>query len=89
MSRFYLSHPVKDFDAWKPVFDADEARRQSAGLSTVGVFREASDGNQVLVVLEGNDSQAMRDMLADPSLGEAMKKAGVMAPPQTFAGEEL
>jgi len=55
----------------------------------VGVFREANDSNQVLVVLEGNDSQAMRDMLADPSLGEAMKKAGVMAPPQTFAGEEL
>ncbi|MEH6348029.1 MAG: hypothetical protein V7785_23230 [Bermanella sp.] len=89
MTRFYLSHPVKDFDAWKPVFDADESRRSSAGLSTVGVFRQFDNGNNVLVVFEGNDTQAMRDMLADPSLADAMKSAGVMAPPQTFAGEEL
>jgi len=89
VSRFYLSHKVKDFDVWKPLYDADEARRKGAGLSTVGVYRQADDSSEVLIVMEGNDSQAMRDMLADPSLGELMKKAGVLAPPKVYAGEEL
>lgn len=89
VSRFYLSHPVKDFDVWKPMFDADESRRQQAGLTTVGVYRQADDTTQLLIVMEGNDSQAVRDMLCDPSLGELMKQAGVLAPPEAYAGEAL
>ncbi len=88
MARFYLSHPVESFDKWKPLFDEDESRRSGAGLSTVGVYRKAGDENNILVVLEG-DPDVMRNMLESPELGEKMKEAGVLGPPEVFSGEKL
>ena len=89
MARFYLSHPVEDFEKWKPLFDADAERHKSAGLSTVGVYRQAGDENNLLIVFEGNDPEAMRKMLSDPEIGEKMKEAGVLKAPETFFGEKL
>lgn len=89
MARFYLSHSVENFEKWKPIFDDDEERREGAGLSTVGVYRKVGDENSLLVVFEGDDTQAMKAMLASPELGEKMKEAGVLEPPVTFAGEKL
>jgi len=89
MARFYLSHPVEDFDKWKPIFDADGERHKDAGLSVVGVYRQAGDENNVLVVFEGNDPEVMRKMLANPELGEKMKTAGVLEHPEAFVGEKL
>ncbi len=89
MARFYLSLPVENFEKWKPVFDTDEGNRTGAGLSTVGVYREAGDENNILVVLEGDDPEVMKNMLARPELGEKMKEAGVLAPPEAYSGEKL
>jgi len=73
---------------WKPLFDADEENRKGAGLSTIGVYRQAGEENNVLVVLEG-DAEPMKNMLASPELGEKMKEAGVLGLPEVFAGEKL
>jgi hypothetical protein len=89
MARFYLSHSVEDYDKWRPIFDSDEERRKGAGLNTVGVYRKAGDENNLLVVFEGDNPQALRSMLASPELGEKMKQAGVLGPPVAFAGEKL
>jgi len=89
MSRFYLSHPVENFEKWKSLFDEDEERHKEAGTSLVGIFRQVGDENNVLVVFEGNDPEVMRKMLANPELGEKMKEAGVLGPPDAFVGEPL
>ena len=89
MARFYVSHPVEDFEKWKPLFDADAERHKDAGLTTVGVYRQAGDENNLLIVFEGNDPEVVRKMLSDPELGEKMKEAGVLGPPEAFAGEKL
>jgi len=88
MPRFYVSHPVENFDKWKSLFDAHEGARAEPGLSTVGVYRKVGDENNVLVVLEG-DAEAMKKFLASPELEEKMKEAGVLAHPETFSGEKL
>jgi len=89
MSRFYLSHPVSDFEAWKPIYDADSDRRDAAGLTEVGVYRKVGDENNVLVVFEGDDPSKMSAMLADPAMGEKMKEAGVQSHPDVFVGNKL
>jgi len=50
--------------------------------------RKSGDENNILVVLEG-DPDAMKNFLASADLGEKMKEAGVLAPPETFSGEKL
>ncbi len=88
MARCYLTHPVESFDKWKPHFDDDKVNRAAAGLSDVGVYRKVGDENNILVVLEG-DPDGMKKMLEDPHMAEAMKEAGVLAPPQVYFGEKL
>ena len=84
MATIFLRHPVADYDAWRPLFDADSALRDTAKLTLVGVFREASDANSVLVVFDTDDVSGFKAMLADEGLKAAMEEAGVTGPPKVW-----
>ena len=84
MATIFLRHPVADYDAWRPLFDADAARRHTAGMTLVGVFRDASDANSVLVVFDTDDVSGFEAMLADEELKAAMEEAGVTGPPEVW-----
>jgi len=86
MSKLFLHHPVADFDTWRPVFDGDAPRRESAGLTNVRVLRDVDDPSSVWLVADG-DPTKMEEMLGDPELGEAMQRAGVTAPPELFVAD--
>ncbi len=45
-----VTHPVKDFGAWKIVFDEFEQLRKEAGELTAVVLRHADDPNVVSVL---------------------------------------
>ena len=79
-----MQHPVADYDAWRPVFDGDAARREAAGLSGVRVLRDADDPHSVWLVADG-DPASLEAMPQDPELGKAMQEAGVTGPPEIFA----
>ena len=39
-----VRHTVADYEKWRPIFDADEARRRTAGAKGVNqVYRDVSD----------------------------------------------
>jgi hypothetical protein len=77
----FIHHPVADYDKWRPVFDADKPRRESAGLVDIAVLRDADDPNSIWIVGDG-DPATVEAMLADPELGKTMQEAGVTAPPE-------
>ncbi len=81
MSQIFLTHKVKDFNAWKPFYDADKPRRQAAGLTELNVYREADDPNTVHILWESNNLDKFNAMVNDPGLAEAMEKAGVISKP--------
>jgi hypothetical protein len=83
MAKLFLNHPVADFDAWRPHFDADAARRDAAGLTNVHLLRDADDPNSVWVVADG-DAEKFQEMVQDPALAKVMQDAGVTGEPQTF-----
>jgi hypothetical protein len=85
----FVQHDVADYAAWRPLYDADAARRAEAGLKDIGVYQDADNPNTVLVVWETNNVAAFKAMLADPELAEKMKEAGVTSTPETWVGGDL
>ena len=84
MATIFVRHPVANYDAWRPFFDDDAARHDAAGLTVVGVFRDASDANSVLVVFDTDDVSGFEAMLADEGLKAVMDEAGVTGPPEVW-----
>lgn len=85
----FLQHDVADYAAWRPLYDADAARRAEAGLKEAGVYQDADNPNNVLVVWETGNLDAFNAMLADSNLAEKMKEAGVTSAPETWVGGDL
>ncbi len=63
MHVVHVEHPVRDFDAWKRVFDSDPAGRRQAGVRRYRVLRAADDPNVVMIDLELDTEQEAEAML--------------------------
>lgn len=81
MTYVFGNHPVQDFDAWKPVFDSDQARANAAGIHLVKLFRSLENPNSVSMLFTIPSKEAFQAFIHDPVLPELMKNAGVLAPP--------
>ena len=81
MSLVLLNHKVKDFNVWKPYFDADRDRRSAAGLKEVFVTRRADEPNNVYMLFETDDADNAQKMMDDPNLQKVMDQAGVLTRP--------
>jgi quinol monooxygenase YgiN len=76
-----VHHPVRAYDAWKPVFDDHETVRRAHGELEHRIYRFEDDPDRVVVHNDFPSADAARSFMADPSLAEAMKRAGVTAEP--------
>jgi len=76
-----VTHNVKDYAAWRPVFDADSAARIAAGLHTVVVGRGIDNANLVTIYMTVSDVAKAKAFAADPKLKAAMDKGGVISKP--------
>jgi hypothetical protein len=81
MATIILSHDVKDFKTWKPIYIADAARRINAGLVELAVGTKSDNPNKVFMIWKG-DPAVVEKMLSDPDLAEVMKTAGVVSKPE-------
>lgn len=84
MATIFLRHSVADYNAWRPVYDADRPRRDEGGLREVGVFRGADDPNSVLVVWVADDVSGFQAMMESDDLKEKMQEAGVTSAPEVW-----
>ena len=89
MAHYYGKHKVADYDAWRPYFDGDAARRESVGVTTVNVMRSAADPNEVHFIFDVPDMPAFAAIMQDPQFGEIMHKAGVLEQPSIYKLEAL
>ncbi len=76
-----ITHKVKDYAAWRPVFDADSPARIVAGLHTVVVGRGIDNANLVTIYMTMSDVAKAKAFAADPRLKAAMDKGGVISKP--------
>ncbi len=76
-----ITHPVKDFAAWRVVYDSVEPMRQKAGVTGAEVFRDPKTPNLLVIIHRFASLEAAHAFLDDPALKDVMTKAGVTAPP--------
>ena len=81
MVTLVVHHRVRDYDAWKPVFDEHEGVRRGHGELEHRVYRDIHDPNRVIVHNDFPSEDAARSFIEDPSLSEAMERAGVEGEP--------
>ena len=81
MVTLVVHHSVRDYDAWKPVFDAHEDVRRSHGEIEHRIYRDIHDPNRVIVHNDFPSEEAARGFLEDPSLKDAMAHGGVEGEP--------
>lgn len=72
-----VTHKVRDYRTWKPVFDESEELRQQYGLRNGWIARNPEDANLVTVVLVCEDLNKARLFMNLPNLRDAMQRGGV------------
>ncbi|MFN8018944.1 MAG: DUF1330 domain-containing protein [Acidimicrobiales bacterium] len=82
MTTVIVQHGVTDYDVWRPIFDEHGANRAAHGGTSATVYRGAEDANAITVVMDFPTLADAQAFASDPSLKEAMGRAGVTGPPQ-------
>jgi quinol monooxygenase YgiN len=84
MASILIQHQVKDFAAWKKVFDSSAGLRSSSGEMSVQIFRDASDPNKLTVINKWDSLANAQKFAHSPELKAAMEKAGVLGAPSVY-----
>ena len=84
MDRVMLKHKVKDFDAWKKVYDDDKKNRMDAGLTDRSVSTSVGDNHMVSLVFAFSDIAKLKAFMSSKGLADKMKAGGVEGPPTSF-----
>ena len=79
-----VQHAVRDYDDWKPVFDAGETVRTRHRCSGHEIYRGVDDANDLTIMLEFPSREAGKALLADPELRQHMGEGGVVSKPRTM-----
>jgi len=82
------THPVRDFDAWKAIFEQFEPIRKEAGERSAVVLRHADDPNMVTIINTWDSIEAPQAFLNREELKAGMAEAGVTAPPTIIFANE-
>lgn len=84
MLYMLMRHKVRDFSAWKPVYDAHAGNREKAGLTEKFVLRSEDDPNEVIILLEARDIAKAKAFSESKDLHDKMKEAGVVDKPDVY-----
>jgi hypothetical protein len=82
MGLLIIHHRVRDYDAWRPAYDAHKPMRNSAGLTNGRVFRATDNSNDLVILLDMADRQKAQDFVASDDLKTVMRNAGVEGTPE-------
>jgi quinol monooxygenase YgiN len=77
-----ILHKVKNYDAWKPVFDGDVQARKDGGLTGHVIMRGVADPNLVAIWAPVSDVEKAKAFVANKELKDKMKQAGVQGKPE-------
>lgn len=80
MDHVLIIHAVKDYSAWKKIFDDASAIRKSAGERSYSVLCDVGDPNRVIHFSQWTSVADARAFFESPELVEIRRRAGVEAP---------
>ncbi len=89
MSYMLVILKVEDYAKWKPVFDGHAATRKAGGSKGGHVFRSANDPNEVVILMEWDSLEKVRQFAQSDDLRKAMQQSGVSDQPNIYFLEEV
>ena len=84
MAHMLVRSNVEDFAKWKEAFDGDIGFRESCGSRGGHVFQNASDPNEVFVLLEWDTMDNLQQFAQSDELKEKMRESGVTGAPDVY-----
>jgi heme-degrading monooxygenase HmoA len=81
MPYLLLRHKVTDYEQWKSAFDAHSVTRQANGSRGGQLFRNASDPNELIILLEWDVLEKAREFVKSEDLRALLQRAGVVDHP--------
>lgn len=78
MAYMLVRNKVRDFDAWKLVFDEGLADVRDSGMDFVRLWRSMDDPNEVFFLLSISDMDKAKAFVADPASAATGERAGVI-----------
>jgi heme-degrading monooxygenase HmoA len=88
MAYLFIRHKVKDYTAWKKVFDGFIDTRKANGEKTYQILYPDSDPNNLLAFFEWDNLENARQFVNSSELKNAMSNAGVIEHPEVYFLEE-
>ena len=88
MAHLFVRHKVKDYPAWKKVFDGFIGTRRSGGEKNYQIFHPDNEANNVLSLFEWDNIENAKKFAHSSELKEAMGNAGVVEQPEIYFLEE-
>jgi hypothetical protein len=82
MPTAFIRHRVRDYAAWRRVYDEFTETHPSGLPVAPAVYRAVDDPNDVLVIHRFGDATEIQPWLDDEDRRKAMLESGVMTPPQ-------
>ena len=89
MAHILIKLSLKDYSAWKPVFDDFGKVRATSGSRGGQLYRLAENSNEVYVLWQWDSLDNARKFFASPELRAAMQTAGVNGPPVVYYLDEV
>lgn len=89
MPHTLVRHIVKDYDAWRRVFDENTPNRQDYGLKKGVIFRNMDQVNELLILMEWDEEEKARQFFGTAELREVMERAGVTDEPDIYFLEKV
>lgn len=83
-----VQHRVRDFDAWRPVFEEHQPVREQYGCTGHLLYRGLDDPNELTIIMQYPSRQEAEGFANDPSLREAMERGGVESEPRVTMVQE-
>ena len=85
----FVHHRVKDFEAWKQVFDEFEPQRRAAGEQEYRIAREPGEPNDLYLSFDWDNATNAKRFLSSSELSDAMQRGGVLEKPDIHVTEEV
>ena len=80
MDHVLIIHEVKDYEAWKKIFDAAAPIRKSAGDISYQVLKWDTNANKIVHFSKWSSISNAKAFFESDKLAEIRKQAGVKAP---------
>ncbi len=84
MATVIVRHKVKDYEAWKVVFEGFADNRKAAGETSFRICHLDGEPNNVFGIVEYDSLENAKKFFGSPDLKEAMGNGGVLEQPDIY-----